>query len=379
MKKFFTIVIGIALVLLLVRCFDDSDKNNKSDESITNSTQTISPDYNYEDSYTPYIQVISSLEQLNDYLNSQKEADIFEFSFQYNGYETFSGQTMAQMCNACNINWSQNGDIYNIKITEYPGERIVDAWNSGDYSTLTADEFQALNTALGMIESARSQAYDEYELELILHNMLMDRITYYTGSLDVDDPLNPPRYLTVIGALLDGKANCQGYTDAFYTLASLAGFTVGRISVESPDGFHMANTINLNGLWYIVDVTYDDMDGDGENIYGYFNVGKDMVTEYWWASYMEYHPIAQYSDNNFYYVHYSNIHYDMQTMADTIVWQWSQTGAKTIRTMLVYDNQPEQFKNIIQNTLLNTGRAFNYNYWYYYNDRDTFYTIIFDY
>ena len=378
MKKFFSVVICIVLVLLLVRCFDGSDKKKESDESISQSTQTMSPDYNYEDLHTPYIPVISSLDQLSKYLNSQKEADIFEFSFQYNGYETFSGQTMAQMCNACNINLSQNGDVYSIKITEYPGDRIVDAWYSGDYSTLTADEFQALNTALGMIESARSQAYDEYELELLLHDMLMERITYYTGSLEVNDPLNPPRYLTVIGALLDGKANCQGYADAFYTLASLAGFTVGRISVECPDDFHMANTINLNGLWYIVDVTYDDMDGDGENIYGYFNVGKDMVTEYWWASYMEYHPITQYSDNNFYYVHYSNIHYDMQTMADAIAWQWSQTGAKTIRTMLVYDNQAANFDSYLYSSLMKTGRAFNYTNWYYYTDRDSYYTVIFN-
>ncbi len=381
MKKFFTVVFLVAAVLLLVRCIDGSDDNKPSsnDSSISHSTQTASPDYGFQDTPTPYVPAFYDLQQLSAYINSNKDADIFEFSFRYDGYDMPSAQTVAQMCNACYINLNQVGEVYNLTITEYPGDRIVDAWRRGDYSSLNADESQALNVALDMVQNARSRAYDQFELELILHDMLVERITYDDNTRDISDPLNPPRNLTVIGALLDGRANCQGYSDAFYTLASLAGFTVSRISVECPDDYHMANTIQLAGQWYVLDVTYNDQDDGGKTTYGLFNAGKDMITEYWWAPHMENRSIAQYSDNNFYYIHYGSMYYDMQAMADSMVWQWSQYGTKTIRTMLVNNTQPEQFKNIIQSTLMNTGRAFNYQYWYTYTSRDTYYTIVFDY
>jgi len=75
---------------------------------------------------------------------------------------------------------------------------------------------------------------------------IMNRATYVSGDMS-----NQPRFVTAIGALLDGKANCQGYSDAFYML--------GRIGGTANGGLHEWNTITYGDRkTYFIDVTAGD-------------------------------------------------------------------------------------------------------------------------
>ncbi len=334
----------------------------------TATTSTTKP----SDSYPRF----SSLTALRDYMNSQKDADVLKLTFEYTGRETLTAQLMAQMTNACYVSFTRSGNVYTGTLTEYPGDRIVDAYFSGDSSKLNSAEKTAMNKAVQMVNEAKAKAANNFELEVLLHDALCDMITYDDRTREISDPNDLPRNLTVIGALLDGKANCQGYSDAFYTLASIAGFTVSRMSVYSASDLHMTNTIHLNGRWYVVDLTYDDTNNDERN-YRLFNAGVDLIREYTWDAEKEIHPIAKTSDSVYYY-HYTNSAYtSMQTMVDAIVTAWSQNGQTKVRAMLKNNTNTDAFNDMLKSALNKTGKKYSYEYRYYKNGRDTFYTVTF--
>ena len=80
-------------------------------------------------------------------------------------------------------------------------------------------------------------------------------------------------------ALTHGWANCQGYSDAFYLLAGMAGFEVGFQNGYNAGVLHAWNTVELGGQWYVVDVSTADVAGDlvapEIGVYTLFNAGRD--------------------------------------------------------------------------------------------------------
>ena len=155
---------------------------------------------------------LSNLSEVCDYLNAKKEANILKFSFNYIGSAELNAQLLARMTSAYYVSYTRTLDRYDIVITEYPGDRIVDAWKSNNTSNLSSAERQTLDEAVKMVNQAKAQASSDYELELILHDMLADHITYYDISHNVSSANDLQRHLTVIGALLDGKG--QGKTSS---------------------------------------------------------------------------------------------------------------------------------------------------------------------
>lgn len=168
--------------------------------------------------------------------------------------------------------------LINITAAEYyPGDIILDAWENGTTDALTADEKAVLELAQQLIAQAKQETDSDLGMEIWLHNWLCRQITYESPDMDVkfNDYL-ALRQLNCIGAMLDGKANCQGYTDAFYLLGNLAGFEVRRLFGVAGEG-HVWNLIRLDGQWYIVDVTFDDVDRGHQSgwVYTYFNAPWD--------------------------------------------------------------------------------------------------------
>lgn len=195
-----------------------------------------------------------------------------------------------------------------VQMTEYPGTRMVRAFRTGDWSELKEEEQEALNQAVEIVEDAKQRANTPLELELLLHDWLCDHIVYDETGTDFSDPSSIPHHLTAIGALLDGSANCQGYTDGFYVLGNLAGFRVERMScVNKNNGeHHIMNVIQIDGIWSVVDVTYDDGCGEGTEgkIYNYrmFNAGEDIVRqENDWEEIYEIYPLTEVTTDDYFY------------------------------------------------------------------------------
>lgn len=164
-------------------------------------------------------------------------------------------------------------------LTDYPGTRVANAYLSGNTNSLTPAEKQLYNVAVGIVNEALKND-NVINREYHIFEEIMRRTTYLTGDMS-----NQPRFVTAIGALVDGKANCQGYTDAFYMLGRMCGLNVGRMSGTAGGGGHAWNTITFeDGKTYCVDVTWDD-NNDSLHLssYIYFNAPVEImqVTHSW--------------------------------------------------------------------------------------------------
>lgn len=88
-------------------------------------------------------------------------------------------------------------------------------------------------------------------------------------SYSADDELSDTAY----GALIEGKALCQGYSKAF----QLAMHSLGMrcLFVSSEEMMHGWNIIELDGKFYQLDLTWDDSGDVGT--YAYFNMSDELA------------------------------------------------------------------------------------------------------
>ena len=171
----------------------------------------------------------------------------------------------------------------------YPGTKIVYAYRTNNPGILTADEKRLYNLATQIVNEAKMQP-TALRRELFIHDAITSRATYYNDFKKMTNDKAMPRFVTAFGALLDGRANCQGYSDAFYMLGTMCGFDVGKINgvthsdtnpAQSEN--HMWNTIRFdNGKTYFVDVTWNDDSFKfskklGYNSYIYFNAPAEVA------------------------------------------------------------------------------------------------------
>lgn len=110
-----------------------------------------------------------------------------------------------------------------------------------------------------------------YDKAKKLHDVLIDTITY----------TNTPNDQNAYGALIEGKAVCNGYARAYQHLMNEAGIpawyvkgTSNNPSTGAPIG-HAWNLIKLDGQWYYTDVTWDDQGAN--TFYAYFNITSKQL------------------------------------------------------------------------------------------------------
>lgn len=333
----------------------------------------------------PAYPTFNDLVGLTDYLAECRENDELAPIFRYTGdRNAMWGQNYADLLGTFYTRISHYGgklDTYQLKITEYPGDRMLDAYRSGDRSALTDDEEKALDKAIGIVAQAKEESDSDIELEILLHDWICDNVSYSTAGTNVPDYTDPPRHLTAVGALLDGSVNCQGYTDAFYLLASMAGFTVSRQAGMTATGAHIFNTLKLGGEWVIVDVCHDDtsIDNSGKGIsdYRYLNAGRDLC-KHTWTEEQEINPISADSGSDYYYYAHDLAFDEVDEVARTIVEGWTEAGQTEFYLMLEDQNTGWETLNPILSDYLNqTGRAYNFTTWHSFQGENTYFYVIF--
>lgn len=106
----------------------------------------------------------------------------------------------------------------------------------------------------------------EFERELILHDRLAKKVVY---------DLNAPYAHNAYGALVNGKAVCDGYTKAFQYLLQKVGIQSFMATGIGNGGKHAWNIVRIDGKYYNVDLTWDDQKSD--IIYTYFNITDEEI------------------------------------------------------------------------------------------------------
>lgn len=184
--------------------------------------------------------------------------------------------------------------LLTITPTYYPGIRIAKAWRTGDFRSLNADEQATYERAKTVVAQAKAETSGTLELERWLNDYLCAHVAYTNEGSPADD-LSLARNWTAVGALLDGKANCQGFADAFYLLGTMAGYEVRYQFGQGGNELHVWNVIELDGQWYNVDVTYNnglDVIEKAPRTYAYLNFAADANAEHTPRVYSEVAEIA---------------------------------------------------------------------------------------
>ena len=168
--------------------------------------------------------------------------------------------------------WVGNGYQYNYSPETGIVSSVMPKYILSGSSLRTAKT--AFNAAVLDMLRGITGSMSEYEREKLLHDRLAEKVVYDGSALYAH---------SAYGALVQGRAVCEGYAKAFQVLLRKAGICSFIItgsginpSTGTPEG-HAWNAVRIDGKYYHVDVTWDDQ---GENLfYAYFNKSTSEFQE----------------------------------------------------------------------------------------------------
>ena len=135
------------------------------------------------------------------------------------------------------------------------------------------DAQAAFDAAVEQILSGLDSSMTEFEKELYLHDVLAGMVTYeFTDNAH-----------NAYGALVEGKAVCEGYAEALQYLLQRAGiqsFIATGSSINPGTGVgeaHAWNYVRIDGQYYHVDLTWNDQ--DEYLFHAYFNQTDAIIQE----------------------------------------------------------------------------------------------------
>lgn len=214
---------------------------------------------------------------------------------------------------------------------------------------------------------------DDYLVELYLHDTLLSLCTYDQTATE-SASLYPNAY-SAYGALVEGKAVCEGYAKAMQWLlnsASIPATVIRGYSTENQTA-HMWNLVEINGERYYLDPTWNDNDKHPQ--YAYFNITS--------ADLMRSHTIENNTtvitnctaDTDNYFIRngtYISV-FDRDTIADTITAQIQQ-GATSVHLRFAdgkFENGLLFLKNATLTKKMVNARLNNAEMWNYELQSDT--------
>lgn len=128
---------------------------------------------------------------------------------------------------------------------------------------------QAIDNMLARLTPGMSQ----YEMEKALHDMLAAHVSYVSGE----------NAHNAYGALVEGKAVCEGYAEALQCLLQRVGiqsievFGYGINPSTGTGEPHAWNIVRIDGKYYLTDLTWNDQ--DTILLHAYFNQTTAIMNE----------------------------------------------------------------------------------------------------
>ncbi len=130
-----------------------------------------------------------------------------------------------------------------------------------------------------IVADANAKCADQYGKVLYFHDYIVKNCVY-----DLDTGVDGA---SAYGCLINGRAVCEGYAKAMMLLCSEAGIqctlVIGDIERGNTTIGHMWDLINIDGAWTHVDVTWDDVVVNDENLCCYSYMGltdSEIVTDH---------------------------------------------------------------------------------------------------
>lgn len=125
-----------------------------------------------------------------------------------------------------------------------------------------------LNAAVENI-AAKVTGTTEFEIEAQLHDILCSMVEYSDNEAE-------GMIYTSYGALVEGKALCEGYSRAMQLLLARFGIASTTVSGIADGEGHMWNVVNIEGEWYHLDATWNDISNETVS-HEYFNITDSEI------------------------------------------------------------------------------------------------------
>lgn len=133
-----------------------------------------------------------------------------------------------------------------------------------------------LQTVLNTIFADKPISDDDYETERYLHDQLTVRCTYDTAAAE-QETVDSPNAYSAYGALVEGRAVCEGYAKAMQLLLLKSGIPATLVTGTAKENneSHMWNMVTVNGANYHLDPTWND--NTDKQQYTFFNLTTEMI------------------------------------------------------------------------------------------------------
>ncbi len=188
------------------------------------------------------------------------------------------------------------------------------------YYTTAQEEAELASRIAELAQTLGLDAMEPYERYTAIYDYITGNVTYdYAGLGTLEDSIsgNEDYYIvTAYGALMEGKAICQGYASLFYAMCWYADLPVRTLTSSS----HAWNMAYLKNIWYQVDATWDSETVSGWNWYllgtenfdgGLHDREEEFRTQAFLTAYplsaLDYDPNSPYRDVSTDNCHYDNI------------------------------------------------------------------------
>ncbi len=177
--------------------------------------------------------------------------------------------------------WISYSGSCTVDIT-YNDSVTIMAYLEGKIPELSEDNLQVLNEAIRIHDMLITDDMSQYEIVKAFH----DYIVEFNSYKDTGD-----RSHSVVGALIDGQSVCEGYAEALDLLCYLSGIECievdGTGETSTMSGPHAWNKVKVEGVWYNVDVTWDDPVSSSPILrHDYFLVSDErMAQDHQWYLY----------------------------------------------------------------------------------------------
>lgn len=199
-----------------------------------------------------------TVELLGVYLRRQQEKRAGWVSFRLKGQRTDAqlhallDQLLPMAQRSSRRIWRErDGHTVTMTIRYRDGVRLADAWRDHAQDKLFLKEQAVLVRAQEIVRMhpTLEQLQQYLAAHVCYENTRQGTVRY--GEI-----------VSCITALEEGKANCQGISDAMYLLGTLAGYRMGYQQGYNPQGAHLWNTVMLMEKTYALDATFALSCGD---------------------------------------------------------------------------------------------------------------------
>lgn len=294
MKKIAGVFAVISVIILLFcSCFDGLN-NDANSVNTTQATTIAKTDIDeYTDKYTA-VKLTYGYDGLNNNFQRDCYNKIAEKSSAITGEKSDSGCYLSEEIDL--LSNTPERDIF-IALTAYKYDNPGEFWLDDSFLTTTYNDKVVLelmsyysseelvqhkttfDNKVTEILGSMEKGLSEYGRELYIHDYLINNCQYdddvlNTSATNIAD-YNFESY-TSLGALINGKAVCQGYTEAMSYLLSCVGIKNTSVSGVGQQENHIWNAVEIDGDWYYLDVTWDDNNGEAF-MYDYFNLTTEQL------------------------------------------------------------------------------------------------------